>query len=822
MSILRSWNFEQLKKIMRNHGEIRFKQTAEAANDGSFIRLSGSSKAEFYLKIDDNMRFRIYLPADKQIYIDNDLYQTPKDEYGYIAPAYPCFIADKDRQFVLGLDTEKMEIWEIFTMETQHYPGAEVKVENLTRLFKNSDRWNGIDNLNLTIHPCEFVGIYGGSGSGKSVLMEAILEPDFHQVMRLKKYLRLKLRNWLPTFKVQKKGSVTIDGAEACRATEKIAYLPQHIAFPDNLKCREILQTAMVDRGLAVDWHTIEEKLELCSLDKTKLSTRFGKLSGGEKRRLALAAALLRNNTELLIADEPTTGLDIKSELNVMTSLKKISRHGVTVIVVTHSIQSCRMFDKVIVLNKRKNGSKVVHQKQWVKENFPLPLQNKYFSDEKERDRMDDISDAELMAFLMNDQNYNNPEDKAHKEDEDNQDTNKDQSIPNQARKSKLQRFVSSLYWTISVHKLIRRDIKSVIWFTVLAICCLVAIGLGANGIGTKVDGKTTFITLITITAAWLCATYSAVFVSDLLKYYAWENFSGLKPVSFITGIFTGHFLIVALISAIFTLGFFFFPNTGNMMKWSLCMALPKSDDNKSLCEKCEEKFPQDKLCEKHHKEFINQKISEPLLKKITDESIWDSLSDFYKERHNKKFFESAIDNLWKEIPDNSRYIPKIMFKKEPSYNNVLQWHYAAVYGIMFLICAAGCALGIFAAGLCRKAKNATLFLVVVFVVFLLFSRLFLIANGVEQYLSPLHLLYNYMQLDLEYSQWGCFIPLCLSLFSMSRYITNLICLIPYTDCNSFYLVEIAFFIIVFCILPLMLAGIFVANKKKNWKELSR
>ena len=56
MSILRSWNFEQLKKIMRNHGEIRFKQTAEAANDGSFIRLSGYGNAEFYLKIDDNMR----------------------------------------------------------------------------------------------------------------------------------------------------------------------------------------------------------------------------------------------------------------------------------------------------------------------------------------------------------------------------------------------------------------------------------------------------------------------------------------------------------------------------------------------------------------------------------------------------------------------------------------------------------------------------------------------------------------------------------------------------------------------------------------------
>ena len=603
----------------------------------------------------------------------------------------------------------------------------------------------------------------------------------------------------------------------------------------------------MVDRGLAVDWHTIEEKLELCSLDKTKLSTRFGKLSGGEKRRLALAAALLRNNTELLIADEPTTGLDIKSELDVMTSLKKISRHGVTVIVVTHSIQSCRMFDKVIVLNKRKNGSTVVHQKQWVKENFPLPLQNRYFSDEKERDRMDDISDAELMAFLMNDQNYNNPEDKAPKEDEDNQDKNKDQSIlknrpPNQSRKSKLQRFVSSLYWTISVHKLIRRDIKSVAWFAILAFCCLVAIGLGANGMGSKVDGKTTFITLITITAAWLCATYSAVFVSDLLKYYAWENFSGLKPVSFITGIFTGHFLIVALISAIFTLGIFFYPNTGNMLKWSLCTVLPKCTDlpkkdksatqssetpqkQDTLCKKYWETIHQNKnedkeLCEKRHNGFINQVIGVPLLKQITDESIWDSLSDFYEERHNKKFFESAIDNLWDEIEDNGRYIPQSMFKNDA--RNTSQWHYAAVYGIMFLICAAGCALGIFAAGLCRKAKNATLFLVVVFVVFLLFSRLFLIANGVEQYLSPLQLLYNNIQLDLEYSQWGCFIPLFLSVFSMSRYITNLICLIPYTACNSFYLVEIAFFIIVFCILPLMLAGIFVANKKKNWKDLSR
>ena len=54
------------------------------------------------------------------------------------------------------------------------------------------------------------------------------------------------------------------------------------------------------------------------------------------------------------------------------------------------------------------------------------------------------------------------------------------------------------------------------------------------------------------------------------------------------------------------------------------------------------------------------------------------------------------------------------------------------------------------------------------------------------------------------------------------RYIINLICLIPYIGCRDFYLVEIAFFTVVYCILPLMLAGICVANKKKNWKDLSR
>ena len=822
MNVLRSWNFAQLKDIVRNYGEIRFKQSENTDNDGSFITLPGSGNTEFYLKVDNDMRFRIYLPPDRQIYIDNDLYQTSINEKGYIVPAYPCFIADKDKQFVFGLDTEKMEIWEVVTPEMPCHPGAEISARNLTRLFKGAkDCWNGINNFNFTINPCDFVGIYGGSGSGKSVLMESILEPDFHQINWVKK-LYLRLRKWLPTAKVRKQGKVEINGKPAWRSTEKIAYLPQHIAFPEKLKCWEILQIAMADRGLTVDWHIIEEKLELCSLDKSILPLKFGKLSGGQKRRLSLAAALLGSKTSLLIADEPTTGLDIKSELEVMSSLKKISRHGVTVIVVTHSIQSCRMFDKVIVLNKRPDGSRIVFQDQWKQENFPEHIQKKYFSAETTRLRQDDTSDAELMAQLMHDNNFNI----RYAEKNNSLFSGKESKtiVPKSKAMNLLwQRIAAGGYWTLAVYKLIRRDFKSLLLFAFLALCCLIAIGIGSNSMGTKMDGTTTFITLTTITAAWLCATYSAIFTSDLLKYYAWENFSGLKPISFVTGLFTGQFLVTALISAIFASGIFFFPNTQNMVKWGICQLHPKSSDNKALCTDCSSEIVKSqKLCDVHKDNFICSK-GVALLGTIADEDSLQYLNDFYEEDH-KAFFNSGIVNLWSDISANMQYIPfKMLNANNAEYKmNISKRHYAAVYGIMYLVCAAGCALGIFASGLFRKAKNATLFLVVLFVEFLLFSRLFLIANGIEPCLAPLQILLEDFSVNLPSAQWGCFIPLVLSLFSMSRYITNMICLIPFTVCREFYLMEVAVFFAVFCIVPLIIAWWCVADKKKNWKDLSR
>jgi len=183
-------------------------------------------------------------------------------------------------------------------------------------------------DFNTFIPLNSITGIIGPSGSGKTTLLDLIsglIKPQ----------------------------SGSVENA----MQDSIAYIPQEVIFPDGT----IRQNLIWDSSeLITDdkiYHTLEKvnALHLIQRHKSELDTYISNYnftySGGERQRLAIARALLRN-PKLLILDEATSSLDFKSEEQIMQILRTLSK-DVTIIVVTHNLQLTKHFDYIIELNKK-------------------------------------------------------------------------------------------------------------------------------------------------------------------------------------------------------------------------------------------------------------------------------------------------------------------------------------------------------------------------------------------------------------------------------------------------------------------------------------
>ena len=180
--------------------------------------------------------------------------------------------------------------------------------------------------------PGSFTAILGPSGCGKSTLIQRIagLAP-FEGEIRLNGHdLRTDSLSLFPL----------------------VAYLPQ--AVEDTLHGWMTVSEAMNDfarvhlaSGTAPDFGNLLKSVKLGG----KMDERVSKLSGGEKRRLAFALALMRN-PQLLLLDEPTAGLDPATEEGVMDSLREIADQGRTVICATHGLGCLDKCDSILLLTK--------------------------------------------------------------------------------------------------------------------------------------------------------------------------------------------------------------------------------------------------------------------------------------------------------------------------------------------------------------------------------------------------------------------------------------------------------------------------------------
>lgn len=199
-----------------------------------------------------------------------------------------------------------------------------------------------LQDVTLSIDAGEFVGVIGPNGSGKTTLCRAVLG------------LIAPIKGHLHIF------DCACDELR-CHHRAKIGYLPQKGAVDRNFPVT-VLETVMMGRYGAMglfkrpgraDQHIAMEALVHVGMEGHK-DTALGHLSGGQQQRVFIARALAQQ-PQVLLLDEPTTGLDITTQHNVIELVEHLHQElGLTVLLVTHDINLIRArVDRLILLKTR-------------------------------------------------------------------------------------------------------------------------------------------------------------------------------------------------------------------------------------------------------------------------------------------------------------------------------------------------------------------------------------------------------------------------------------------------------------------------------------
>ncbi len=196
-----------------------------------------------------------------------------------------------------------------------------------------------VDGLSFTVAPGECFGLLGPNGAGKSTIARMILGMTLPDA-----------------------GKITVLGvpvpARARLARARIGVVPQFDNLDRQFTVRENL--LVFGRYFGMSAREIEgampSLLEFTSLEN-KANARISELSGGMKRRLTLARALI-NDPQLLVMDEPTTGLDPRSRHLIWERMRSLLARGKTILLTTHFMEEAeRLCDRLSVLEE---GRKIV------------------------------------------------------------------------------------------------------------------------------------------------------------------------------------------------------------------------------------------------------------------------------------------------------------------------------------------------------------------------------------------------------------------------------------------------------------------------------
>ncbi len=193
-----------------------------------------------------------------------------------------------------------------------------------------------LDNVSFEVDRGERMAVVGPNGAGKSTLFKIIAG-----VLR-------------PT-----EGEVQVYGHES-GSHICIAYVQQRsqvdwsfpVSVEDVVMMGRIGKLGLFHQPKAADWELVHQALTVVNL-KEMGKRQISQLSGGQQQRMFIARALAQE-AELMLLDEPFTGLDVKSQGDVIEILDELKRRSVTVLVALHDLKvAAEHFDRVMLLNKR-------------------------------------------------------------------------------------------------------------------------------------------------------------------------------------------------------------------------------------------------------------------------------------------------------------------------------------------------------------------------------------------------------------------------------------------------------------------------------------
>ena len=219
-----------------------------------------------------------------------------------------------------------------------------IKINHLTHIYNQDTIFEkkALDDVSLEIEKGAFVGLIGHTGSGKSTLIQHLngtISPTMGEIILDGENIhkdKTKLKE------VRQRIGLAFQYPEH-QLFEMTVY--KDVAFgPNNMKLSE----EEVDKR-------VKEALQTVGLSEAVYEKSPFELSGGQKRRVAIAGVLAMN-PEVLILDEPTAGLDPKGRVEILYAIKELhQKRGFTVVLVSHSMEDvAKLADRLIVMHKGK------------------------------------------------------------------------------------------------------------------------------------------------------------------------------------------------------------------------------------------------------------------------------------------------------------------------------------------------------------------------------------------------------------------------------------------------------------------------------------